>query len=159
MKREDITKAFPDATKEQIDALMAINGADITKAKGELDKVKADLAAAQQQIEAAKNQKPTDSGGELAAQIAELTKKISNMEAAETIRATREKVAKETGIPANLLTGETEDDCTAQAQSLNEFIKTKAPGYPSLHDGGDPPSGSGGAKTRDQFAEAIKDFL
>ena len=32
MKREDITKQFPDATKEQIDAIMAINGEDINKA-------------------------------------------------------------------------------------------------------------------------------
>ena len=51
MKREDITKLFPEATKEQIDALMAVNGEDINKAKGDtaqlqkdLDKARADLA-------------------------------------------------------------------------------------------------------------------
>ena len=32
MKRTDITELFPDATKEQIDKLLDLNGADIAKA-------------------------------------------------------------------------------------------------------------------------------
>lgn len=35
MKREEITALFPDATKEQIDSLMNINGTDINNAKKE----------------------------------------------------------------------------------------------------------------------------
>lgn len=135
MKREDITKAFPDATKEQIDALMAINGADITKAKGEADKLKADLADAQKKL--TEKADPPEPDKALAAQLAELKKEIRGMKAAETVRATREKVAKETGIPANLLTGETEEDCTAQAQSLKDYIKTQSPSYPTLTDSGE----------------------
>ena len=43
MKREDIKKFFPDATEEQLKGLLDINTADIGKAKGELEAVKADL--------------------------------------------------------------------------------------------------------------------
>ena len=40
MKRTDITELFPDATAEQIDKLMDLNGQDINKAKGELDAIR-----------------------------------------------------------------------------------------------------------------------
>lgn len=46
MKREDIKKFFPDATEEQLKGLLDINIADIGKAKGELETVRADLEKA-----------------------------------------------------------------------------------------------------------------
>lgn len=46
MKREDIKKFFPDATEEQLKGLLDINTADIGRAKGELETVKADLEKA-----------------------------------------------------------------------------------------------------------------
>lgn len=46
MKREDIKKFFPDATEEQLKGLLDINTADIGKAKGELETVRADLEKA-----------------------------------------------------------------------------------------------------------------
>lgn len=46
MKREDIKKFFPDATEEQLKGLLDINTADIGKAKGELEAVKANLEKA-----------------------------------------------------------------------------------------------------------------
>ena len=46
MKREDIKKFFPDATEEQLKGLLNINTADIGRAKGELETVKADLEKA-----------------------------------------------------------------------------------------------------------------
>ena len=46
MKREDIKKIFPDATEEQLKGLLDINTAEIGKAKGELEAVKADLEKA-----------------------------------------------------------------------------------------------------------------
>lgn len=46
MKREDIKKIFPDATEEQLKGLLDINTADIGKAKGELETVRADLEKA-----------------------------------------------------------------------------------------------------------------
>ncbi len=46
MKREDIKKFFPDATEEQLKGLLDINTADIGRAKGELETVKANLEKA-----------------------------------------------------------------------------------------------------------------
>lgn len=46
MKREDITKVFPEATKEQIDALLDVHSADIGKVKGDYDTLKGQLDTA-----------------------------------------------------------------------------------------------------------------
>lgn len=62
----------------------------------------------------------------------------------------RNKVAAETGVPASLLTGETEEECKKQAEALKAW---KGPtGYPDTHDPGAAPP-VGGGKTRDQFAD------
>lgn len=45
------------------------------------------------------------------------------------------RVSAATGVPAELLTGETEEECTAQAQAIAKFAR---PGYPKVRDGGDP---------------------
>lgn len=71
------------------------------------------------------------------------------MTKANTLRDIRGKVAAATGVPAELLSGDTEEACTAQAQAILKFAQ---PGYPNVRDGGDPhhtPTGS----TRQQFAD------
>ena len=45
------------------------------------------------------------------------------------------RVAAATGCPAELLTGDTEEACTAQAQAALKFAKAKQPGYPDVRDG------------------------
>ena len=57
MKRTDITDLFPEATKEQIDKLMDINGADITKLRGDLETLRVQLTNANNEIERLKLQK------------------------------------------------------------------------------------------------------
>lgn len=52
MKCEDITKHFPEATDEQINALLDINSTDIGKAKKELDTYKTQLEAVQEKLKA-----------------------------------------------------------------------------------------------------------
>lgn len=47
MTRDDIRKAFPEATDEQINQLLNIHSADIGKAKGDAAKLQGDLKAAQ----------------------------------------------------------------------------------------------------------------
>ena len=60
MTREDIKKAFPDATEEQISGILDINSGDITKAKGSLADVQKDLTTARNTIkELEKNQTDT----------------------------------------------------------------------------------------------------
>lgn len=45
-----------------------------------------------------------------------------------TVRQVREKVAKDTSVPAELLTGEDEETCKKQAEAILEFAKPKS--YP-----------------------------
>ena len=142
MKREDIIKHFPDATKEQIDALLTINGADINKAKGDLDAVQGQLTMAQQQItvleKAGKDAKAHKDRAD------QLQAELEGVKKAEGIRSIRQKVAGEKKIPENLLTGETEEACNAQADAILAFAKPGA--YPKVPDGGEP-AGKDGGKT------------
>ena len=137
MKRTDITEIFPEATKEQIDKLMGINGADINSAKAE--------------VEALRQQVSATSGKEIAdaqKQIEALTAELNGMKTAESIRLVREKVANEKKVPASLLSGETEEVCAKQADEILAFAQPK---YPSVKDSGEvsnPPTNS----TRDKFA-------
>ena len=60
---------------------------------------------------------------------------LDGIKKANSIRELREKVAKEKNIPANLLTGETEEDCAAQADAILSFAMPNA--YPAVKDGGE----------------------
>lgn len=154
MKRTDITELFPEATAEQIDKLMDLNGQDINKAKGELDAIKGQLTAAQEEISKIKA-KP-ESVEEITAKANALQAELDSMKRAEELRTMRAKVSSEHNVPAELLTGETEEACAEQAKAILAFAKPS--GYPSLRDGGElhhvPDS-----KTRDKFAEWAKDNL
>lgn len=88
-------------------------------------------------------QKVTERADALQAQLDQMTK-------ADSIRKVREKVSADTGVPVNLLSGETEDDCKTQAEAVLAFAKTA--GYPNVKDAGEVHSTSTG-KTRDQFAD------
>lgn len=55
MKREDISRIFPDATKEQINEIMNLNGADVNQARGDSEQLQKDLTAAQNDLIAARN--------------------------------------------------------------------------------------------------------
>ena len=160
MKRSDITDIFPEATKEQIDKIMDLNGADINAEKKGADDLRGQLKTATDKITAFEEKAKTAITPE------ELKKAIERAENAETelsalkmansLREMRDAVAKETGVPASLLTAETEELCKAQAQSILAFAKPN--GYPSLKDGGEIHAG-GMTATRDKFADWAKDNL
>ena len=65
----------------------------------------------------------------------ELEAKLTSLEKQNEIRSIREKIANETGVPVGLLTGEDEESCKTQAQSILEFAKPT--GYPPVKDGGE----------------------
>ncbi len=155
MKRDDITALFPDATAEQIDKLMGINGNDINKAKGDLENIKSQLATALADNEQLKNNTNTDELNAAKQLAADLKTELDGMKAAESLRVMREKVAAEKKVPVSLLTGETEEDCASQADSILAFAK---PTYPRVADGGEVNINTKSA-TRDQFAEWAKDNL
>ena len=146
MKRTDITDLWPEAPKEAIDKLMAINGADVNASKAEIEDLKQKLAAAANSDELQKAQQ----------QAAQLQTELDAMKAAEAIRLTREKVAGEKKVPAHLLTGETEEACAKQADEILAFAQPS--GYPRIRDGGDPRNPPA-PTTRQKFADWAKDNL
>ena len=86
-----------------------------------------------------------------------LQKELDGMKKAESVRKIREEVSKETGIPVNLLNGDTKESCMAQAKAIAEYAKPGS--YPKVKDGGEPQRTGSGKATRDQFAEWLDENL
>ena len=154
MKRTDITSLFPEATDDQINALMSINGNDINNAKKGIEELQVSLKDAQAKLAGV----DTDNKAlqEAIDRANGLQSELDSMKAAEEIRNTREEVARSIGVPAHLLTADTKEACEAQAQSILEFAKPSK--YPSVPDGGEP-IGNPQKATRDQFAEYFNQVL
>ena len=155
MKREDITSLFPDATKEQIDKLMGINGNDINKAKSDTETLTTQLAAARSEIETLKANSNADELEQARQLASSLQTELDGMKAADVLRQMRERVSKATKVPVELLTGETEEACTAQANSILEFAKPPYPRVPDAGEVGITPD----SPTREKFADWAKENL
>lgn len=85
-----------------------------------------------------------------------LQAELDGLKKADQVREIREKVAKETGIPASLLTADTEEDCQEQAKAIKEFAMPDS--YPNVRDGGEPLN----MKTRsarDEFAAFAQQMM
>ena len=52
-----------------------------------------------------------------------LEKELTALKKANEVQAIRQKISKATGVPTELLTAETEDDCLAQAQAINAYAQ------------------------------------
>lgn len=157
MKREDVKAIFPDATDEQLDKIMAKNGDDINKAKGDAKKLEADLEKAKSDLAAAKAgggeelQKANDT-------IGALQKELGDLKTANKVRDIRIKIGKEKNIDPELLNADTEEACSAQADKILAFMKSqKQTGYPGIPDGGS--TGTSNSSTRQKFADLMKDYL
>ena len=86
-----------------------------------------------------------------------LQTELSELKHAEEVRMIRDRVAQATGVPASLLTGDTEEACNEQAAGILSF-KTSANGYPTVKDGGEISTTIKGT-TRQQFAEWADEAL
>ena len=149
MKRTDITDLFPEATKEQVDRIMDLNGADIGKIRGDMEALKVQLNNANTEIDRLKMQPAAAPDKELQDKLQAATDELTKLKASVAVRDVREKVSKATGVPADLLTGETEEACKVQAEGIKAYARPG--GYPPVKDGGEVRP-AGGAATRDQFA-------
>jgi len=153
MKRTDITALFPSATEDQIKTLMDINGNDINAAKQGISDLQAQLSSVRSELDKAKQAAAGAASAEdlkkAQDRAADLEKELNGLKLSNQIRNLRANVAKEKGVPAELLTGDTEEACKAQADGILAFAKPN--GYPALPDGGE----SGGkpqGTTREKFA-------
>lgn len=133
MKRTDITALFPDATDEQINKLMNLNGEDINRAKGDLASLQGQLTEAQTALQ--RMQDESANAADLEKTVTNLQNELNGMKRAEAVRALREKVSAEKKVPTTLLTGDTEEACAAQADAILAFAKES--GYPAVPDAGE----------------------
>lgn len=150
MKRDEIKAIFPEATDEQLDQVMSINGADINNAKSGIDELRQQLQTAQSELEAEKS-KPSISAEDLQKEkdrATALETELNGLRQSNQIRDMRINIAKEKKIPAELLTGETEEACKQQAEAILAFARPS--GYPAVPDGGEARPASTSA--RDSFA-------
>lgn len=91
-------------------------------------KAKADQFDAAEQAGKSELQRATERAEALQRQLDELNR-------SNTIQAARAAAAAATGVPAELLTGESEEVCTAQAEAILRFARPA--GYPDVQDGGE----------------------
>lgn len=80
-----------------------------------------------------------------------LQSEIDTMKKVASIQTMRNEVSQTTGVPAELLTGETKEDCEAQAAAINAYAKPT--GYPNVKDGGEPHKATQKKSNRDLFAD------
>ena len=144
-KVEALAEEQQSFTQEELNAIVGKRLAREAEKYADYEELKAKAAKLDELEESAKTelQKATEKAEKLEAELNSLKK-------AGEVRAMRDEVATETGVPANLLTGETEEDCRKQAEAILSFAKVGD--YPSLKDGGEvqhPAKGS----TKDQFAQ------
>ena len=131
-------------TQAELDAIVADRLARERAKYPDYESLKAKAAKFDAAEEAGKSelQKATD-------QAAALKSELDALKKENALREIRENVAKEKGVPASLLTGDSEEACKAQADAILAFAKPS--GYPNLPDGGEVHAPKSTA-TRDQFA-------
>lgn len=144
---EGQTRTF---TQEEVNSII---GKRLAEEKGkyadyDVLKAKADKYDEAEEANKSELQKATERANNLEAEL-------NSFKKAEELRTTREKVANETGIPVNLLTGATEDECKAQAEAIKAYAQPN--GYPKVKDGGEMPKPNG--STKQQFADFMGQIL
>jgi len=81
-----------------------------------------------------------------------LQKKLDDLTKSNSVRDIRDKISSETGVPANLLSGDTEETCKAQAEAILKFAQQPI-SYPSVKDGGEIQNRNGKKTAQDQFTD------
>ena len=142
--QENVEGQVRTFTQDEVNAIIGKRLAEEKSKFADYEEIKAKAAKFDEAEEANKSelQKAVERANNLEAELAGLKK-------SEEVRQTREKIATETGIPAHLLTGDTEEACKAQAEAIKAYA---TPTYPKVKDSGEvPKTTSGNAKA--DFAE------
>ena len=128
--QETATQEPRTFTQEEVNSFLAKDRKQMEERYSDYDELKEKAARLDQIEEDAKSelQKAQEKAEKLQAEL-------SAMKHTEEIRSIRDKVAQSTGVPAALLSGETEEACTEQANAILSF-KSEVP-YPTIKDGGE----------------------
>ncbi len=83
-----------------------------------------------------------------------LQTELNQLKKDNQVKEMKSAISKETGVPANLLYGEDEDTCRAQAEEILKFAKPNS--YPKVKDAGETRTITS-KKTRDMFKEWVEE--
>lgn len=113
MKREEVQAIFENATEDQLNRLMALNGADITreqnKYKPQLDKANADLEEARNALKELQ---------EASGDVEEIRRRLQEFESAEAERQENERrAAEETELKERFST------VTGEKQFVHDYVR------------------------------------
>lgn len=86
-----------------------------------------------------------------------LQAKLDSIQKEKELTEMRERVAKEIGIPAELLNGNSEEACRKQAEAIKAYANPN--GYPFIRDGGEPQNMNGKRSNLDDFKEWAQGIL
>jgi len=119
-------------TQSEMDAIIGDRIGRERKKYADYEELKAKAAKFDEAEEASKSelQKATERAEALQKQLDEMVK-------ADSSRKLKEQIAAETGIPASVLRGETEEELRAHAEAILSFAKPGQPTYPNVRDGGE----------------------
>lgn len=117
-------------TQSELNAIIADRISEVQQKYGDYDDLKVKAAKFDEAEEASKSelQRITESRDALQAEL-------DKMKRDAAVRAARDKVAESKGVPAHLLTADTEEDCNAQADAILAFKSQQE--YPKVKDGGE----------------------
>lgn len=134
-------------TQDEVNAIVADRLKRESTKYSDYDSLKEKASKFDEMEEANKTelQKATEKANTLQKQLDDLTRSNS-------VRDIRDKIASETGVPSNLLSGETEEACKAQAEAILQFAQKPNP-YPSVKDGGEVQNNNGKKSVQDQFSD------
>ena len=128
--QEKATEEVRTFTQDEVNSFLAKDRKQMAEKYADYDELKEKAARLDQIEEDAKTelQKAQEKAEKLKAEL-------DAMKHTEEVRKIRDRVAQITGVPASLLTGDTEETCTEQANGILSF---KSPaGYPTIKDGGE----------------------
>ena len=133
-------------TQEQVDAIVRER---LARAKSEppadYEELKAKAAKYDEAQEAAKSdlQKATE-------RAQQMEEELNRMKADRQHAQLVESVARETGVPAGLLHGESEDEIRASASAISAYVEQLKPGHPHDKGGG---AGAGATVTKETISQ------
>lgn len=129
------TTAEPERTftQEEMDAIISDRLKRERAKYSDYDDLKTKAAAFDAAEEASKSdlQKANERAESLQAELDAIKK--ANQE-----RELRDRISSETGVPAALLRGSSEEDLKAQAEAILGFAQANKQSYPNVRDGGEP---------------------
>lgn len=119
-------------TQSEMDAIIGDRLKRERAKYSDYEDLKAKATAFDEAAEASKSdlQKATERADSLQAQLDALTKATEE-------RNLRDKVSAETGVPASLLRGDSEEDLRAQAEAIIGYANANKASYPQVKDGGE----------------------